>query len=313
MKRITEEDLKRVQTYPLAGRKSIATRESFSRPVSGEASLKQFLESLPRIYMAKDLLRVAERLRECRDAGKPAHFAMGSHVIKNGLGPILQDLMKRKLVGALSFNGSALVHDFEIAYQGATSEDVDTALGEGKFGLARETAENLNDAISAGAARGLGLGRCVGEWIQTHCPHPEDSLLALGARLGIPTTVHIAVGTDIFHIHPGFDAGKAGEASYRDFLEFAGSVADLEGGMYLNIGSAVILPEVFLKALSLVRNLGHRVERFTAVNLDFIRQYRPRRNVLERPTQAGGEAIEIVGPHEILLPLLHAAVVTAGG
>jgi len=230
-------------------------------------------------------------------------------VIKNGLSPYLIDLMKEGFVSAISFNGSAPIHDFEISFVGATSEDVDAALGEGKFGLAKETAEFINMATVKGVAEGWGLGRSVGERIRRECPNPNDSLLATAAELGIPATVHLAVGTDIIHIHPSFDPQAAGLGSYRDFLTFASSIANLEDGIYLNIGSAVILPEIFLKALSLVRNLGHVVDKFCAVNVDFIRHYRPRRNVLDRPTSKGGEAIEIIGPHELILPLLHAMVI----
>lgn len=306
---ITREDLKRIQTYSLTGRKSLASSKDFGSPLPKGASLEAFLDNLPNIYMAKDLKRVATKIRECGEQKKTIHLAMGSHVIKNGLAPYLLDLMRRGLVTALSFNGSALVHDFEIAFQGATSEDVDAALGSGMFGVAKETAENVIGAI--GSATGeMGLGRAMGEWILKKTSYPEQSLLAEAARLNIPATVHLAIGTDIIHIHPGFDAAKASALSYQDFLLFASSIAALEDGIYLNIGSAVILPEVFLKAVSLVRNLGFTVEKFWAVNLDFIRQYRPRRNVLERPTKQGGQAIELIGPHELLIPLLHAAIMT---
>ncbi len=307
--RITVDDLKKVKTYSLSTRKSIASRADFGVPASAGASLRDFLTTLPKIYMAKDLLLVAKAVRDAKEHQKVCHFAMGSHVIKNGLGPYVLDLMKQGYVTALSFNGSALVHDFEIAFMGATSEDVDSQIGEGKFGLAEETAQSINRAVKAGSKDGHGLGKSVGLWIQAHTPHPEDSLLAEAVRLGIPATVHLAVGTDIVHIHPSFDPAASAKASYQDFLEFASSVANLEGGVYLNIGSAVILPEVFLKAISLVRNLGHRVDAFCAVNIDFIRHYRSRRNVLERPTAKGGSSIEIIGAHELVLPLLHAAIV----
>jgi len=309
-KTITPEDLRKIRTYDLYSRKSLASRQDFGIPSRPDTSLTQFLSQLPKTYIAKDLLRVASQINQCRKDKKVLHFSMGSHVLKNGLNPYLIDLMKRGYVTTLSFNGSALIHDFEIALVGATSEDVDASIGTGQFGVARQTAEQLNEATVRGVDKGLGLGRAVGEWILENTPHPEDSLLAQAIEYGVDATVHVAVGTDIIHIHPNFDAAKAAKGSYRDFLTFASSVANLEGGMYFNVGSAVILPEIFLKAVSLVRNLGHIVENFWAVNLDFMRHYRPRRNVLERPTQKGGQAVEIVGPHELIIPLLHGAVIT---
>ncbi|MBI4404379.1 MAG: hypothetical protein HY537_09475 [Deltaproteobacteria bacterium] len=305
---LTRDDLKNIKSYSLKERKSLVTRKEFGSPVPSDATVAAFLQALPKTYMAKDLLAVAGRIRQCKEQKKNIHFALGSHVIKNGLSPYLQQLMKEGFITALSFNGSALVHDFEIAFIGATSEDVDSSLGEGKFGLAKETAESLNRAVVDGFSSGMGLGKIVGQYIADRCPHAQDSLLAQAFKLGIPATIHIAVGTDITHIHPSFDPAKTAEASYRDFLLFASLVSDLEDGIYVNVGSAVILPEIFLKAISLARNLGHKAENFWAVNLDFIRHYRPRRNVLERPTAKGGRAIEIVGPHELLIPLLQAAI-----
>lgn len=309
MKELSKEHLKQIQTYSLKDRKSIANRKDFGSPACITDSLNKFLQRLPNIYMAKDLRRVTTQMRICRDGKKVLHFALGSHVIKNGLSLYLLDLMKKGFVTTLSFNGSALIHDLEIALVGATSEDVDEGLWDGKFGVAKETAQIIAEATYNGVEQGMGLGKSVGTWILKEAAHGEDSLLAQAVALDIPATVHVAIGTDIVHIHPDFDPEKTALGSYRDFLAFASSVANLEGGMYFNVGSAVILPEVFLKALSLVRNLGNRVENFWAVNLDFIRQYRPGRNVLERPTQKGGQAIELIGPHEILIPLLHAAVV----
>ncbi len=255
--------------------------------------------------MASSLLSVAQQMRVTVENGGHIHFSLGSHVIKNGLSRYLIDWMERQFIKTISFNGSAIIHDFELAYCGHTSENVDEAIDKGNFGLAEETAEFIHGAIKK--APGVGLGEAIGKSILQNTPHPEDSVLAAAARLQIPATVHVAIGTDITHIHPTFSPELTARASYIDFMQFIASVSRLEKGMYFNIGSAVILPEVFLKALSVARNLGHLVENFWAINLDFIRQYRPRRNVLERPTQLGGKAIEIIGPHEILIPLLHAA------
>ncbi len=308
MEELKKDDLKRLTTHSLRDRKSLIKRQDFGMPLNSDSTVGNFLEKLPKSYMAKDLIRVAKQMSICRNEKRTIHYSVGSHVIKNGLSPYLLDLMERKYVTALSFNGSAIIHDFEIAFIGSTSEDVDEGIGEGKFGLARETAQSLSEATGIGVTNGLGLGKSIGKWILENTAHPEDSLLAQAVVKGIPATVHVAIGTDIIHIHPEFDAEKTALGSYRDFLTFASSVRQLEGGIILNIGSAVILPEIFLKALSMVRNLGGRVDSFWAVNFDFIRQYRPNRNVLERPTKGGGVAVEIVGPHELLIPLLHAAI-----
>jgi hypothetical protein len=209
-------------------------------------------------------------------------------------------------------NGAGCVHDLELAMIGQTSEDVAEALDEGSFGMAGDTAECLNRAIGAGAADGIGMGEAIGREIETgRYRHKERSILAAATRAGIPVTVHVAIGTDIHHMHPGADGAALGATSYRDFETLTGLVATLEGGVYLNVGSAVILPEVFLKALSLARNLGHKARRFTTVNLDFIRHYRPQVNVVERPTRLGGKGISLVGQHEVLVPLLAAGVIEA--
>jgi hypothetical protein len=211
-------------------------------------------------------------------------------------------------------NGAGCVHDLELAMMGRTSEDVAEALDDGSFGMARETGERLNRAIALGAERGMGMGESLAvEILEGRYRHKQRSVLATAARLGIPVTVHAAIGTDIHHMHPGADGAALGATSYRDFETLSGLVATLEGGVVFNVGSAVILPEVFLKALSLARNLGNRVDRFTAVNLDFIRQYRPQVNVVERPTRLGGRGISLVGHHEIMVPLLAAGVIEAHG
>jgi deoxyhypusine synthase len=233
-------------------------------------------------------------------------------VIKVGLAPVVVDLLERGLVTGLMLNGAGCVHDLELAMMGRTSEDVAASLDAGSFGMAGETAERLNRAIRAGAERGVGMGAAVGsELLAGDYPHRQRSILATAARLGIPVTVHVAIGTDVHHMHPGADGAALGATSFRDFETLTALVATLEDGVVFHVGSAVVLPEVFLKALSLARNLGHPVRRFTAVDLDFIRQYRPRTNVLERPTRLGGQGISLVGQHELLLPLLAAGVIEA--
>jgi hypothetical protein len=235
---------------------------------------------------------------------------MGAHPLKVGLSPLIVDLLERGLLSAVAMNGAGIIHDFELAFQGATSEDVAEALGDGSFGMARETGEFLNIAIRDGVAQpGVGIGRAVGERIHNAgLPYAHLSVLAACARLGVPACVHVAVGTDIIHMHPQVDGAALGEGSLRDFHLLSSIVAQLEGGVFLNLGSAVILPEVFLKALSLARNLGYTVNTFTTVDLDFVRHYRPMVNVVTRPTLQGGRGFHLTGHHEILFPLLCAAV-----
>lgn len=235
---------------------------------------------------------------------------MGAHVIKVGLNPVVIDLMERGIIKAVAMNGAGIIHDFELAMTGQTSEDVAASIGDGSFGMAQETCDFLGKAILQAGRKNIGLGQAVGQAvIDAGLPVAEKSILAAGARLGIPVTVHIAIGTDIIHMHPEFNPQEAGGASYRDFMTFASVVASLDQGVYLNIGSAVILPEVFLKALTLVRNLGHKVEKLTTVNMDFIRHYRPMTNVVHRPTLEGGKGYNLVGHHEIMLPLIAAGVI----
>ncbi len=281
-----------------------------ARPHRAGASLAAFLDGLPAILAAADLRRAI-------DAGARAHarrrtilWGLGAHVIKVGLAPVVVDLLERGLASGLLLNGAGCVHDLELAWIGRTSEDVDAALDDGSFGMAGETAERLNSAIAVGARDGLGMGAAVGRAIQTgRYPHKARSILAAAFRLGVPATVHAAIGTDVHHMHPSADGAALGTTSYRDFETLAGLVARLEGGVLFHAGSAVILPEVFLKALALARNLGHRVRRFTTVDLDMVRHYRPLENVVRRPTRLGGTGISLVGHHEILLPLLAAGLV----
>jgi hypothetical protein len=303
-----------VKTYPLASRKSKVKRADFARPVRATASVAAFLDGLPRILAGETLRGLAAEIRRARTKGKPIVWGLGAHVMKVGLGPLVLDLMDRGFVTGLALNGAGLVHDFELAVAGQTSEDVDAGIGEGAFGMARETGEEINRAIVEGDAQGLGLGASLGRYLLARKPrHLDLSLIAGAHRRGLPVTVHVAIGTDIVHMHPGCDPAALGRASHLDFRLFAAVVAGLGGGgVYLNVGSAVLLPEVFLKAVTLARNLGHPLRDFATANLDFIQSYRPNTNVVERPTRGVGRGYRLTGHHELMLPLLAAALVTKG-
>ncbi len=305
-------DLSQVATYSIAERQSKVQAGDFATPWKPGGTFSAFLDSLPRILGARDLKAVVRAIAEARKNGHTVMAAMGAHVIKVGLNPVLIDLMEKGVLQAIALNGAGIIHDFELAYSGQTSEDVSASLGAGAFGMARETCTFLGQAIQKAGRENLGLGEAVGRYIlEQQLPLAEQSLFATAARLGIPACVHVALGTDIIHMHPQFDPEKAGAASHRDFRKFAAVVATLQDGVYLNIGSAVILPEVFLKALTLVRNLGHEVKALTTVNMDFIRHYRPMTNVVHRPTLEGGKGYNLVGHHEIMVPLLAAGVLEA--
>ena len=304
-------DPSRATTYPLGQRPSKVALDGFGKPWQAAGSLRQFVESLPRILAGGDVVDIADRIVDAVLTGRPVVLGMGAHPLKVGLSPLIVDLLEWGVVSALAMNGAGIVHDFELAYQGATSEEVTDSLGTGRFGMAHETGEFLNEAIRLGVTeRGGGIGRAVGTRIlDEELPYAAHSVLSACARLDAPACVHVAVGTDIIHMHPSADGRAIGEGSLRDFHLLTSVVARLEGGVFLNLGSAVIIPEVFLKALSLARNLGHMVKTFTTVDLDFIRQYRPTANVVHRPTQAGGRGYQLTGHHEILFPLLCAAVI----
>ena len=304
-----EFDLSRIGTYPLASRKSKANIEAFGRPLPGDATVAAFVDSLPDILAGADLKGVVAALRRARDAGSGIMWGLGAHVIKTGVSPVVISLMERGYVSALALNGAGVIHDFEIALCGSTSEDVDEALGPGRFGMATETGTDLNAAITEGVARGLGLGQSVaGRLLELQPPHADRSLLVTAARLTIPVTVHVAVGTDIIHMHPKASGASIGEGSLRDFRYFVSNVARLKGGVYLNCGSAVVLPEVFLKAVALARNKGIPLDGLTTVNIDFLRMYRPQTNVVSRPVAGIGKGYSLVGHHEILIPLIAAAL-----
>lgn len=304
-----EFDLSRVRTYPLASRPSKVRVEDFAAPYVKGSGVPGLLGSLPAILAGADFRQVVDALLEARRRGRGLVWGIGAHVLKTGLSRLLLDLMARGFVSALATNGAGLIHDYEIALSGGTSEDVDAQLGEGRFGMAEETA-GLNQVIAAGVREGLGIGQAVGRHLAATRPPFADVSLAAGAwRLDIPLTVHVAIGTDIIHMHPEASGAALGEGSLRDFRYFTSAVAALEGGVYVNCGSAVVLPEVFLKAVSLARNAGRSLAGLTTVNIDFLRQYRAQANVVTRPTAGIGRGFALTGHHEILLPLLAAALV----
>jgi hypothetical protein len=309
-KKFTPIDLSGVKTYSLADRKSKVRSDDFAKTWQKGSSLRDFLAHLPDILAGRQLKSVIAAIVAAYQANRTIMFGMGAHVIKVGLNPIVIDLMERGVITSVAMNGAGIIHDVELAMVGQTSEDVAAALEDGSFGMARETCALLAEALDAGPDNDAGLGAAVGRIIlDKRLPLADQSILAAGARLGIPVTVHVAIGTDIIHMHPGFDARQTGAASHRDFRLFASVVSTLEKGVYLNVGSAVILPEIFLKATTLVRNLGHPLKNFTTVNLDFVKHYRPLTNVINRPTAKGGQGINLVGHHEILLPLIAAGVI----
>ena len=304
-----EFDLSDVRTYPLASRPSKARRDDFARPWDPASGMPGFIDSLPKMLASADFRAVIAAMRAARDGNRGIVWGFGAHVLKVGLGPILIDLMERGYVSALAMNGAGIIHDVEIALAGQTSEDVDAALGKGQFGMSEETGRVVNDVISAGVGRGLGLGQSVVEWLgQASAAHADVSVLAAAARLKVPVTVHVAIGTDIIHMHPAASGEAIGAGSLRDFRYFTSHVGRLAGGVYLNVGSAVMLPEVFLKAVSLVRNRGLSLDGLTTVNFDFLKMYRAETNVVRRPVQGIGRGYSLTGHHELMLPLLSAAL-----
>jgi hypothetical protein len=307
-------DLSGVRTYPLASRQSKANAADFARPYVKGAGVGGLLDSLPNILAADDFRAVVAAVRSSRDGERGIIWGLGAHVIKTGLSPILIDLMERGFVSAIATNGAGIIHDFEIALSGGTSEDVEEALGPGRFGMAEETGTLLNAAITDGVAGGMGIGQAVGRRLREMSPSYESlSIVAAAARLKIPVTVHVALGTDIIHMHKDASGAAIGEGSLRDFRYFVSNVALLEGGVYLNCGSAVVLPEVFLKAVALARNRGASLTGLTTVNLDFTRLYRPHTNVVTRPVAGTGKGYSLVGHHEIMIPLLAAALIEGSG
>jgi len=306
-------DLSGVRTYPLASRASKAKVSDFASPYVKGSGVAGLVAALPDMLGAADFCAVVRAMVDARRRGGGIIWGFGAHVIKVGLSPVLVDLAERGFVSAFATNGAGIIHDFEIAIGGSTSEDVDEALGTGRFGMADETGRHLNRAINEGVGRGLGIGQAVGAYlVDAQAPYAHLSVAATAARLGIPLTAHVAIGTDIIHMHPDASGAALGEGSLRDFRYFTSSVARLDHGVYLNCGSAVVLPEVFLKAVALARNAGVTLAGLTTVNLDFVRLYRPQTNVVSRPVAGtGGRGYSLVGHHEILIPLLAAALIEA--
>lgn len=311
--------LNKIKTYSLSKRKSKVEIASAAIPHMPGNSFGDFIHGLPDILAARDLTAVIQAVITARKNKRPVILGMGAHPVKVGLSPIIIDLMKKGIVTAIATNGACIIHDFELSFTGRTSEDVAEELCKGTFGMAKETGEYINKAINTGVQKGLGIGKSIGEAIEdsrsgespeaTKFKYKNMSIFGTAYKLGLPATVHVAIGTDIIHMHPQADGRALGEGSHRDFKLFTSVVSDLEGGVYINLGSAVIMPEVFLKALTVARNLGNKAENFTTVNMDFIQHYRPHQNVLKRPTHKKGCSYALTGHHEIMFPLLAAAVI----
>jgi hypothetical protein len=302
-------NVSKLKSYSLKSRASKVRINDFSRPYQKGGTFLDFFSSLPGILASKHFKVVVDAVIQARKDKRPVMLGMGAHSIKVGLSPIIIDLMERGIITSLSLNGAGIIHDFELAFVGQTSEDVDREILSGAFGMAEETGSMLNQSI-INASADEGIGSAVGRMIHSgEFPYKDKSLLATGYRLGIPVTVHVAIGTDIIHMHPSFSGQATGEAAQRDFLTFCSLVSELEGGVYINLGSAVLLPEIFLKAVTLARNLGFTLQHFTTVNMDFVQHYRPNTNVVRRPTQGGGRGFAITGHHEIMFPLLAAAII----
>ena len=305
-----EFDLSGVRTYPLASRQSKANAVDFAKPFTAGSGVRGLIDAMPSILAAADFKAVVSAMRAARNAGHGIIWGLGAHVLKTGLSPVIIDPMERGYVSAVATNGAGVIHDFELALSGSTSEDVDEALGPGRFGMAEETGRELNGAINEGVAAGMGLGQSVVAHLhRTQPPHASISILASAGRLEIPVTVHVGIGTDIIHMHKDASGAALGEGSLRDFRYFVSNVARLAGGVYLNCGSAVVLPEVFLKAVALARNQGRSLDGLTTVNLDFIRHYRAQTNVVTRPVAGVGKGYSFVGHHELMIPLLAAALI----
>src|SRR5271163_3722311 len=311
-----------VRTYPLASRKSKVSVRDLAKPPAANGSLVKLPDSLPDILAAADLRQVLAAIHRARRERKAILWGIGGHVIKVGLGPVLIDLMRRGFVSGIAMNGAALIHDFEIALAGNTSEDVEAAIGDGRFGMAEETGEYVNEISKLAARIRIGYGEAAGQFLRSGvigAPYAESSVLAAAHKHRIPVTIHLAIGTDIPHMHPAADGASLGIASHYDFRLFSALVKEMQpGGVYLNWGSAVILPEVFLKAVSVVRNLGVALRPITTANFDFVQHYRPLQNVVKRPTASapGSRGIEshgyaITGHHEIMLPLVAAALASS--
>ena len=304
-----ELDLQGVRTLPIAKRKSKVCLDQFARPVREGMTVGDLMDALPDLLAGRDLRELVSRLSDSIRGGREWLVMAGGHVVKTGMAPILAPMIRDRWITCLAMNGSAAVHDVEIALFGRTSEVVEDSLADGSFGMAKETAAFLNEAAGRARDREEGFGETLGRaLLDAGAKHAGHSLLATSVDSGVPATVHVALGTDIVHQHPSAEGAAIGDASLRDFRIFAARVRDLSGGVVLNLGSAVLMPEVFLKALTVARNLGNAVDDFTAADFDMIRHYRPLTNVVSRPTRGRGWGVHLAGHHEILIPLLGAAL-----
>ncbi len=302
-------DPARAATRKLATLSRKVERYQFAQPLAAGATVRDFLDALPDVLAARDLRDLARRVATAHRTGRMVLLQMGAHPIKVGLGPVICALIRDGIITGFAANGAAMIHDFELAYAGRTSEDVGAGLVDGSFGMAEETGAILNEFAQIAQREGLGYGEVVGrEILKRHFKFRQTSTFATAYEKGIPATIHVALGADIIHMHPAADGAAIGAATMADFHRLAATVAELSRGVVINLGSAVLMPEVFMKALNLARNLGRKIDSFTAADMDFIRQYRPRMNVVERPTQGGGRGIMLTGHHELMFPLLAAVI-----
>lgn len=302
-------DFSRLTRSSLHDRPSLSELSQMAAPPRAGLRFMEFLDGLPDHLAARDLRAVAKAVASARKAGRPVILGMGAHPIKVGLAPVLIALVRQGILSAVAVNGAVLVHDYELAVAGKTSEDVAESLKDGRFGLTLETGRDLARFVEEGAAKGLGLAEAVGRGlVRMKPPHLEYSLLAACHEAQVPTSAHVAIGTDVAHLAPELDFALLGRLAGRDFARFIAWVEDLEGGVYINLGSAVLMPEIFLKAVSAARNTGRPLEKITTVDMDFLRHYRPTTNVVARPTAKGGRGFQLIGHHEIMVPLLAAAI-----
>jgi deoxyhypusine synthase len=314
MDKIKPVDLSKIKTLSITKRKNKVKIPLFASVSEPGTSFGEFLDSLPKILKAVDFNQLVKTTVKAKKENKHIVWAMGDSIIKCGLSPLIIHMMKKGFISAIALQGAGIIHDAEISLIGETSEDVAVTIEDGSFGMAEETGTILNEAIIEGVKDGLGIGEAVGRKLNAlNVPHKDKSIVACAYELNIPVTVHIAMGTDIIHMHPKADGAALGKGTHIDFTKFAAIVSELSSGVILNIGSAVILPEVFLKALSVARNLGNKVAGFTTANFDMIQHYRPLENVVKRPVSTGGQGFAITGHHEIMIPLFVRALLEADG
>ena len=315
MSEYEEIDLRKIKTYSINNRFSKVKISDFAKPYQKGVTFHQFLSNLPNILIGSDFKQLIKDIVQAYDSEKQIIVMMGAHVIKCGLSPLIIQLMEVGVIKCLALNGAGIIHDTEVANWGITSEDVAEALNDGSFGMVKETVDFINSALENGKQLKLGLGEAIGKMIsESNAAYKQLSILASGYKNKVPITIHVAIGTDILHQHPGTDGAIIGELSHRDFKIFCSQVAKLsQGSVVLNFGSAVVLPEVFLKALTVARNLGHNAHGFTTANFDMLRHYRPHLNVVQRPTQTGGKGFQFTGHHEIMIPLLVAGILEGIG